>query len=119
VSKVRHELRRLLLAVNDHHVHQNLGFRTPAQYRRSKRIQKLPAHFMLNLKTIPVTAGKITLIRWVPAHGYVDVLGESLKVGRRLHFHYVKITVETHPQRLKVYHNGRLIKHCAFKLRIS
>jgi len=116
---VRRELRRLLLAVNNQHVHQSLGFRTPTQYRRSKRIQKLPAHFLLDLKTIPVAAGKITFIRWVPAHGYVDVLGESLKVGRRLRFQYVKITVATHTQRLKVYHNGRLIKHSVFKLRIS
>ena len=118
-ADVCRELRRLLLAVNDQHIHQSLGFRTPTQYRRSKRIQKLPAHFSLDLKHIPVAAGKITFIRWVPAHGYVDVLGESLKVGRRLRFHYVKITVETHTQRLKVYHNGRLIKQCGFKLRIS
>lgn len=118
-ADVRRELRRLLLAVNDQHVHQSLGFRTPTQYRRSKRIQKLPAHFSLDLKHIPVAAGKITFIRWVLAHGYVDVLGESVKVGRRLRFHYVKITVETHTQRLKVYHNGRLIKQRGFKLRIS
>lgn len=118
-TDVRRELRRLVLAVNDQHVHQSLGFRTPAQYRRSKRIQKLPAHFTLDLKNIPVAAGKITIIRWVPAHGYVDVLGESVKVGRRLRFHYVKITVETHTQRLKIYHNGRLIKQRVFHLRIS
>jgi len=118
-ADVQRELRRLLLAVNDQHVHQSLGFRTPTQYRRGKRIQKLPAHFSLDLKHIPVAAGKITFIRWVPAHGYMDVLGESVKVGRRLRFHYVRITVETHTQRLKVYHNGRLIKQCVFKLRIS
>jgi len=116
---VRRELRRLLWSVNDQHVHQSLGFRTPTPYRRRKRIQKLPARFALDLQNIPVAAGKLTFIRWVPAHGYVDVLGESLKVGRRLRFHYIKITIETHTQRLKVYHNGRLMKHCVFKLRIS
>ena len=116
---VRREVRRLVLAVNEQHVHQALGFRTPAQYRRSKRLQKLPAHFALDLQNIPVAAGKITLIRWVPVHGYIDVLGESVKVGRRLRFHYVKVTVETHTQRLKVYLNGRLIQQCVFKLRIA
>lgn len=116
---VRREVRRLVLAVNEQHVHQALGFRTPAQYRRGKRLQKLPAHFALDLQDIPVAAGKITIIRWVPAHGYIDVLGESVKVGRRLRFHYVKVTVETHTQRLKVYLNGRLIRQCVFKLRIS
>lgn len=118
-SAVRREVGRLVLAVNEQHVHQALGFRTPAQYRRGKRLRKLPAHFTLDLQDIPVAAGKITIIRWVPVHGYIDVLGESVKVGRRLRFHYVKVTVETHTQKLRVYLNGRLIKQCVFKLRIS
>ncbi len=118
-AAVRRELRRLVMTTNDQHVHQQLGFRTPTQYRRSKRLRKLPADFVLNFDTLPVAAGKITLIRWVPAHGYVDILGESVKVGRRLRYHYIRVTVETHTQVLKIYHNGRLIKHCAFKLRIG
>ena len=116
---MRRELRRLLLRVNGQHVPQNLGFRTPTQYRRSRRLQKLPAHFSLDLKTIPVAAGKITFLHCARAHGHVGVLGESLKVGPRLRFDHVKITVEKHTQRLKVYHNGRLIKQCVFKLHIS
>ncbi len=118
-TDVRRELRHLVTAVNEQHVHQALGFRTPAQYRRSKRLRKLPAHFTLDLQHIPVRTGRIILIRWVPPHGYVDVLGESIKIGRRLRFHYVKVTVETQPQRLKIYCNGRLLKQCVFKLRIS
>ena len=118
-SDVRREVRRLVMAVNEQHVHQALGFRTPAQYRRRKQVHKLPSHFTLDLEHLPVAAGKITLIRWVPVHGYIDVLGESVKVGRRLRFHYVKVSVETHTQRLKIYHNGRLIKQCVFQLRIS
>jgi hypothetical protein len=112
-------LRHLVLTTNEQHVHQALGFRTPTQYRRGKRLRKLPANFTLNFDAIPVAAGKITFIRWVPAHGYVDVLGESVKAGRRLRYRYIKITVETHTQVLRIYHNGRLLKQCAFKLRIG
>jgi putative transposase len=118
-SAVRHELRRLVLTTNEQHVHQVLGFRTPLQYRRGKRIHKLPATFALNFDAIPVAAGKITFIRWVPAHGYVDVLGESVKVGRRLRYRYIKLTVETHTQVLRIYHNGRLLKQRTFKLRLG
>jgi transposase InsO family protein len=118
-SDVRREVRRLVWAVNEQHVYQALGFRTPTQYRRGKRLQKLPAHFTLDVEHIPVAAGKITLLRWVPVHGYIDVLGEAVKVGRRLRYHYVKVTVETHTQKLCVYLNGRLIKGCVFKLRIA
>ena len=118
-TAVRQELRRLVMATNEQHVHQPLGFRTPVQYRRGKRLRKLPANFTLNFDAIPVAAGKITLIRWVPAHGYVDVLGDSVKVGRRLRYHYIKLTIETHTQMLRIYHNGRLIKQSVFKLRIG
>ncbi len=116
---VRHELRRLVAATNEQHVHQTLGFKTPAQFRRTKRLRMLPADFALDLKKIPVTMGKIVFIRWVLVTGYVDILGESVKVGRRYRYHYVKVILETHPQRLRVYCNGHLIKDCAFKLRIS
>lgn len=119
VAAVRRELCRLLAAANEQHVHQHLGFKTPTQCRRGKRLRKLPANFALNFDKIPVAVGKITFIRWVPVHGYIDILGESVKVGRRLRFQYVKVTVETHTQILKIYRNGRLIKQCKFELRIS
>jgi putative transposase len=116
---VRQELRRLVNSANEQHVHQALGFKTSAQFRRNKRLRKLPADFTLNFDQIPVAVGKIILIRWVPVHGYIDVLGESVKVGRRLRYQYIKVVLQTHTQLLKIYHNGRLIKHCAFKLRIG
>jgi putative transposase len=119
IAAVRRELRRLVGTTNEQHVHQQLGFRTPAQYRRTKRLRKLPANFTLNFDQIPVAAGKITFIRWVLAHGYVDILGESVRVGRRLRYQYIKITVETHTPILRVYRNGRLIKQRTFKLRIG
>lgn len=115
---VRRELRRLVLATNEQHVHQRLGFKTPTQFRRGKRLRRLPASFALDFDTIPVAVGKIMFLRWVPPLGYVDILGESIKVGRRYRHRYVKVIVETHPQRLKVYCDGRLIKQCPFKLRI-
>jgi transposase InsO family protein len=118
-AAVRRELHRLLAAVNERHVHQHLGFKTPQQFRRSKRLRKLPANFQLDLTKIPVTAGKIIFFRWVLATGWVDVLGESVKVGRRLRFQYLKLVLDTQTQILKVYHNGRLIKQRVFKLRIS
>lgn len=117
-SAVRRELQRLLIAANEQHVHQALGFKTPMQFRRTKRLRRLPANFAIDLKKIPVAVGKILFLRWVGITGSVDVLGQSVKVGRRFRYHYVKVLLETHPQRLKIYCNARLIKSCEFKLRI-
>lgn len=119
VAAVRREVRRLLTTTNERHVHQRLGFKTPQQFRRSKRFRRLPANFVIDFDHIPVTVGKIWFIRWVLVTGYVDILGESVKVGRRYRYRYVKAILETHPQRLKVYCNGQLIKQCPFKLRIK
>lgn len=117
-TAVRRELRRLLTNTNEQHVHQALGFKTPMQFRRTKRLRILPANFAIDLNKIPVSVGKIMLIRWVGITGCVDVLGQSIKVGRRYRYHYVKVLLETHPQRLRIYCNARLIKSCEFKLRI-
>ena len=117
-SAVRRELQRLLTTANEQHVHQALGFKTPLQFRRTKRLRRLPANFAIDLKKIPVAVGKILFIRWVGVTSFVDVLGQSVKVGRRFRYHYVKVLLETHPQQLKIYCNARLIKSCEFKLRI-
>src|SRR5581483_4157830 len=64
-AALRRELRWLVMATNEQHVHQHLGFKTAAQYRRSKRLRKVPANFTVNFDKIPVTAGKIVFIRWI------------------------------------------------------
>ncbi len=116
-AALRRELRRLVLATNEQHVHQHLGFKTPAQFRRSKRLRKVPANFTLDFAKIPVSAGKIVFIRWIPTNGRVDILGESVKVGRRYRFQYVKVVLNTLKPVLHVYLNGRLIKQIPFQLR--
>ncbi len=118
-TAVRRELRQLLWAANEQHVHQALGYQTVAQYRRRKRLCRLPAKCTLHTEQIPVAAGKVLFLRWVGTHGSIDVLGESVKVGRRLHYQYVKAVLNTRTQTLRLYCNGRLVKQLNFKLRIS
>jgi hypothetical protein len=116
-AALRRELRRLVLATNEQHVHQHLGFKTPAQFRRSKRLRKVPANFTLDFTKIPVSAGKMVFIRWISTNGRVDILGKSVKVGRRYRFQYVKVVLNTLKPVLHVYLNGRRIKQIPFKLR--
>lgn len=118
VKAVRRELHRLVVAVNEQHVHQSLGFKTPVQYRQDRRLRKLPADFVIDFDHLPVAMGRITFIRWVLPTGYIDILGESVKVGRRFRHRYVKVLLDTHPQRLRIYCNGRLIAQRSFELRI-
>ncbi|MBN2258843.1 MAG: DDE-type integrase/transposase/recombinase [Anaerolineaceae bacterium] len=113
---VRCELGQLRTTVNEQHVHAKLGGRTAAQYRRGKRLRKLPANFTIDEKKLPIAAGKVTFIRLVSIHGTISILGQSFKVGKRLKFHYVKVTIYTKYQNLKVYHKGKLIKEFPYPL---
>jgi len=119
VAAVRRELRHLVSTVNQKHVHQTLGFKTPAQFRRTKRLRMLPSNFNIDFNHIPVAVGKVIFIRQVNKSGSIRILDEVVKVSQRYSYQYVKAVLETHPQRLKVYCNGRLIKSIAFPLRIS
>ncbi|MCP4207675.1 MAG: transposase [Shimia sp.] len=112
---VRRELRQLMTTVNEQHVHVKLGTRTATQYRRGKRLCKLPANFTLEQK-LPVAAGKITFIRLISVQGTVNILEQSFKVGKRLKFQYVKVTIYTKYQKLKVYHKGKLVKEFPYPL---
>lgn len=105
-ADVRRELRRLMVAVNEQHVHAKLGGRTATQYRRGKR----PANFTVDKKKLPVTVGKVTFIRLVSVHGTASVLDQSFTVGKHRKYQYVKVTIYAKYRRLKVYHKGKLIK---------
>lgn len=113
---VRRELRRLMTTVNEQHVHAKLRGRTATQYRRGKRLRKLPANFTVGKKKLPIAIGKVTFIRLVSIQGTVSVLEQSFKVGKRLKFQFVKVTIYTKYQRLKVYHKGKLIKKFPYPL---
>jgi len=113
---VRRELRRLIETVNEQHVHAKLGGRTASQHRRGKRLRKLPANFVLDTLKLPIAVGKVTFIRLVSTQGTIRVLGQSFKVGKRLKYQYVKVTIFTKHQRVKVYHKGKLVKEFPYSL---
>jgi putative transposase len=116
-ADVRRELRHVMHAANEQHIRPPLGYKTAVQYRRGKRLRKLPAQFSLDTEQLPLAAGKVTFIRLVSAEGRIDILEQEFTVGKRLKFQWVKATLDTQLQRLKIYHTGRLIKSFAYSLR--
>jgi hypothetical protein len=113
---LRRQLRQLMTTVNEQHVHPQLGYKTPAQYRRSKRLRMLPANFKLEGRQLPISVGQLSFIRLVSAEGNISILEQRFKVGKRLKFQYVKATLYTRDQTLKVYHKGHLVKQFDYEL---
>jgi transposase InsO family protein len=110
VSALKRELQRLQETVNTQHVQRRLGGLTPEQYRRRKKLQKLPPRFVVPTEPLPIAAGRVTFIRQVTRHGNVHLLGLTYRVGKRLKGQYLKVVLDTQCSQLTVYVKGRICK---------
>jgi putative transposase len=118
-ADLRRELQRLIISANEQHVHSQLGHRTTAQYRRGKRLHKLPADFRIDSKALPIAVGKVSFIRLVSTQGSINILGQQFRAGKRLKFQYVRATIYARQQTLKVCHRGRLVKALLYTLPVK
>ena len=105
-----------MTTVNEKHVQLRLGQTTIAQYRRSKRLHKLPANFKLDLDNLPVSEGRVIFIRWVSGRGTITLLSQTFKIGKRYKFTYVRAVLDTRRRRLTVYAVGKVVKRWPYKL---
>jgi putative transposase len=113
---LRRELVRLQETVNTQHVHPRLGGQTPAQHRRSLRLQKLPASFVVPTGRQPLAAGRVTFIRRVSIAGTVTVLSQSFRVGKKHKGLYLRLVLDTGRGYLTAYLNGRVLRRWPYKL---
>ena len=114
VSALQRELQRLQETVNTQHVQRRLGGLTPEQYRRRKKLQKLPPRFVVPTELLPIAAGRVTFIRQVTRHGNVHLLSQTFYVGKRLKGQYVKVVLDTQRAQFTVYVKGRIFKRWAY-----
>ncbi len=110
LSTLKRELERLQETVNTQHVQRRLGGLTPAQYRRRRKLHKLPPAYLVPTEPLPIAAGRITFIRQVTPHGNVYLLSQTFKVSKRLKGQYVKVVLDTRRGHLTVYQQGRVFK---------
>ncbi len=110
IAALKRELLRLQETVNTQHVQRRLGGLTPAQYRRRKKLQKLPPRFVVPTDPLPIAAGRVTFIRQVTPHGNLHLLSQTFKVGKRQKGQYVKAVLDTQRAHLTVYVKGRVFK---------
>jgi len=114
VSALKRELQRLQDTVNTQHVQRRLGGLTPEQYRRRKKLQKLPPRFVVSTDALPIAAGRVTFIRQVTIHGKIYLLSQTFSVGKRLKHQFVKVVLDTQRAQLTVYVKGRIFKRWAY-----
>jgi hypothetical protein len=115
-GNLRRELAVLEETVNTQHVHARLGGLTPAQHRRRQRLQKLPPRYVVSTEPLPVAAGRVIFIRRVSWTGFVSVLSQSYRIGKRHNGLYVKLVLDTRNGHLTAYLDGQRIKRGPYHL---
>ena len=116
VADLKRELRRVQEAVNAQQAHPRLNGLTPQQHRRRQKLQRLPPRFRVPAQPMPIAVGRVIFIRQVTLNGKIHLLGQTFKVGKRLHGEYVKAVLDTQRGWLTVYRNGRVFKRWPYKL---
>lgn len=112
----RKELPKLIKTANRQHPHEALGYQTSYEHRSRLKLRKLSNNFKRHRKPMPICAGKVSFIRVVRPDGTINMLSESFKVGKRRKGQYVKATIWTRSQQLKVYYRGRIVKQWKYQL---
>lgn len=113
-SALKRELQRLQDTVNTQHVQRRLGGLTPEQYRRRKKLQKLPPRFVVPTEPLPIAAGRVTFIRQVTRQGNIHLLSQTYRVGKRLKGQYLKVVLDTQRAQLTAYVKGRIFKRWTY-----
>jgi len=98
---------------------------TPAQVRRGQPIRKLTMVLRRLIPTgrLPITAGRIHLMRRVNRAGDIRLLNETWPVGLKWAGEYVRATIHTAQQRLTLWHQAdehadwRRLKTRVFRLK--
>ena len=106
LAHVRAEVPRFLRWYHTRYRPPALNGKTPAQMRRGQAVRPLTAalRHLLPPGRLPLTTGRIHLMRKVSTAGTIELLNELWPVGPRWIGHYVRATIDTAKQTLTVWH---------------
>ena len=65
---------------------------------------------------LPLSEGRVTLIRRVSGAGAVTVLSQTFRVGKRQRGLYLRLVVDTGRGHLTAYLNGQVLRRWPYKL---
>jgi len=110
-----------------HYQPPSLNGRTPAQMRRGVSIRRLTTDLCRLIPTgrLPITTGRIHIMRKVDGVGKITLLNETWPVGEKWIGEYVRATINTAKQTLTLWHQAEadadwcLIKTRQFRLKES
>ena len=95
---------------NNNHRYGKLKGKTPWAVHTSVTRKVLPKGFDLHKRHIPFKDGRVSFIRLTDEKGNIRFFTETFKVDKELVNEYVKGTIFTKPELLKLYYDNKIIK---------
>ncbi len=109
-AQMRQEAKSFTQACNTRHPHPALDYRTAMEYRLQHSVRLLPPDFQLpDLKARP-QEGTISFIRLIRKSGRITLLQDKFDIDPALKWEFVYASIIIHEQKLKIWHQGKLIK---------
>ncbi len=117
LAHLQRELAQFETFHNNYHRYAKLGQRTPWSVHAAKARRSLSKSFALQHKPIPWHDGKVSFIRLTDRRGAVHFFSERFDVAAGLVHEYVRATIFTKQNLLKLFHQSKIIKVCRYKLK--
>lgn len=115
-NQMRQEARVFTETCNTRHPHPALDYLTAMEYRQSHPVRLLSPDFQLPAWKGPPEKGTISFIRLVRKSGRITLLQEKFDITPELKWEYVYASIVIHERKLKIWHQGELIKTFDYQL---
>jgi transposase InsO family protein len=99
---------------NKNHRYSTLEGKTPAE-KTSGKLKYLPEIFKLPRK-LSIADGYIHLIRFIRSNRILDIFGEKFPMPMDVEYEYVRATIDTSKEVLKIYHDSKLVEEIKYPL---
>jgi hypothetical protein len=98
---------------NQNHRYSTLKGKTP--YEKCSGLNRLLSPGYKLPKSLEILPGYVHLIRFIRSDRILSIFGETYSMPGEVEYEYVKATIDTENETLKVYHDAKLIE--AYKYR--
>ena len=101
---------------NNNHCYDKLKGRTPSIVHSPIKRNALSEHLIVNKHNLPFKDGRISFVRLTDKEGRIKFFTESFLVDKNLINEYVKGTIFTRSDLLKLYYDNKTVKTYKYKI---
>jgi len=112
------QAKRFEIFHNQNHRYSCLNGKTPDEVLKSNPMpqREFPDYFSWDNLKARVRQGNIHLIRFIRSNRILDIFGEKFQVDRSLVYEYVRATIIVKEQKIKLFHQDRLVNEIDYYL---